>query len=116
MSNIPILSWIIFLPMIGLIPILILDSRYNSAIRWIALVFAVLNFALSLFLVANFDSTTPKMQFVENFRWIEAIKANYHVGVDGISILLVLLTTFMSVMAIAATWSSITEKVKGFMA
>jgi len=116
MSNIPILSWIIFLPLIGLIPILILDSRHKSAIRWTALIITLLNFILSLILIANFDSSTPKMQFVEKARWIKAIGSNYHVGVDGISILLVLLTTFMSVIAIAATWNSITEKVKGFMA
>lgn len=116
MSHFPILSWIIFLPLIALIPILILDSRRQSAIRWTALIFALLNFLLSLILIANFDGSTPKMQFVENVRWIKAIGSNYHVGVDGISILLVVLTTFMSVIAIAATWSSITEKVKGFMA
>jgi NADH-quinone oxidoreductase subunit M len=106
----------IFLPLLGIIPLLFINGERKSLLRWTALIVALVNFLLSLILVANFDGSTPKMQFVENARWIKAIGANYHVGVDGISILLVLLTTFMSVIAIASTWTSITEKVKGFMA
>jgi NADH-quinone oxidoreductase subunit M len=115
MGNLPILSWIIFLPLVGIIPLLLIDSGRKSFLRWTALTFALLDFVLSLVLIANFDGTTAKMQFTENVRWIVAIGSNYHVGVDGISILLVLLTTFMTVIAIASTWNSITEKVKGFM-
>jgi NADH-quinone oxidoreductase subunit M len=115
MGNLPILSWMIFLPLVGIIPLLLIDSERKSFLRWTALTFALLDFVLSLVLIANFDGTSSKMQFAENVRWIVAIGSNYHVGVDGISILLVLLTTFMTVIAIASTWNSITEKVKGFM-
>jgi NADH-quinone oxidoreductase subunit M len=114
-GNLPILSWIIFIPFFGIIPLLLINSEKKNLLRWVALSIAIIDFLFSMLLVFGFDGSTPRMQFVENARWIRAIGANYHVGVDGISILLVLLTTFISVISIASTWTAITEKVKGFM-
>jgi len=62
-----------------------------------------------------FDSNTWQMQFVENIPWVSEFGISYHMGIDGISLLLVLLTTFLSALAILSTWSAVTERVKGYM-
>jgi len=115
MDNWPILSWIIFLPLIGIIPLLIIDKNQKNLLRSVALIFSFANFILSLFLVSGFNSSNTDFQFVEKVSWIKSVGIDYHIGVDGISILLILLTTFISVISIASTWTAITEKVKGFM-
>ncbi len=115
MGNWPILTWIIFLPLFGILPLLLIGKSHKNALRFTALLVATANFVLSLILVAGFDGSTAEYQFIENIQWIKTLGINYHVGVDGISILLILLTTFISVISIASTWTAITEKVKGFM-
>jgi len=115
MNGMPILSWIIFVPALGVIPILFINGNRKNLIRLIALSAALAAFVLSLVMLSGFDGGSAGMQFVEKKTWIRAFNIEYHVGVDGISVLLVLLTTFISVIAIASTWTAITEKVKGFM-
>ncbi|OQX91223.1 MAG: Fe-S-binding domain-containing protein, partial [candidate division Zixibacteria bacterium 4484_95] len=115
MDHWPILTWIVFLPLIGVIPLLMIGKDRKNLLRTTALLFAFVDFIISLILVFRFDSSTPDMQFVEKVKWITSIGIDYHLGVDGLSILLVLLTTFISVISIASTWTAITEKVKGFM-
>jgi NADH-quinone oxidoreductase subunit M len=109
-----LLSVIIFLPLLGLPALLMLRSDDHTWIRRIALAVSLAEFAISLaFLLPTFDSTNPGYQFVENHRWIgDAIQ--YHIGVDGISLFLVLLTTFLTPLAILCSWNSIHEYVKGF--
>ncbi|MCD6162182.1 MAG: NADH-quinone oxidoreductase subunit M [candidate division Zixibacteria bacterium] len=115
MENWPILSWIIFLPLIGIVPLLLISKEKKNLLRITALLFSFANFVLSLVLVSRFDSSDINFQFVEKLPWISSVGIEYHVGVDGISILLILLTTFISIISIASTWTAITEKVKGFM-
>ncbi len=115
MINWPILSWIIFTPMIGVLLLLFIGKNHKNAIRTVALLTAIANFILSLILVFNFDGSTAEYQFMEKIPWIKSLGIQYFVAVDGISILLILLTTFISVISIASTWTAITEKVKGFM-
>ena len=115
MENWPILTWIVFLPLFGIIPLLLVPKEQKNLLRIIALLVAFANFILSLILVGGFDGTTADFQFVEKIAWIKTIGIDYHLGVDGLSILLILLTTFISVISIASTWTAITEKVKGFM-
>jgi NADH-quinone oxidoreductase subunit M len=114
MTAFPFLTWIMFLPLIGVIPLLLINGQNKNLIRGFALGISTLNFLLSLIMAVNFDGSTAQMQFVEKVRWIKVFNIEYHVGVDGLSILLVLLTTFISVIAIASAWNAITEKVKGF--
>jgi len=115
MGNWPILTWIIFLPMLGILPLLLIGKNHKNALRWVALLTATADFILSLFLVSGFKGDTSDFQFIEKLPWIKSVGIEYHIGVDGISILLILLTTFISVISIASTWTAITEKVKGFM-
>src|SRR5271155_5436123 len=109
-----LLSVIIFLPLLGLPALLMLRSEDHTWIRRVALAVSLAEFAISLaFLLPTFDSANPGYQFVENHRWIgDAIQ--YHIGVDGISLFLVLLTTFLTPLAILCSWNSIHEYVKGF--
>src|ERR1700691_4255982 len=108
------LSVIVFLPLLGLPALLMLRSDDHTWIRRIALAVSLAEFVISLaFLVPKFDSANSAYQFVENHRWIcDAIQ--YHIGVDGISLFLVLLTTFLTPLAILCSWNSIHEYVKGF--
>ena len=116
-----ILSLITFSPLIGVAAILLLKSfakpgqqeaSYRAA-RWIALVTTLATLALSVLLVAQFDPHQAGFQFVENQAWFSGIR--YRMGVDGLSVLFVLLTAFLMPLSIAASWTSIKERVLEYM-
>lgn len=86
-----------------------------KVVRWIALIGAVVSFLVTLPLYGRFDRATAAMQFVEKFAWIERFNVNYHLGVDGISFWFVLLTAFINVVVIIASWEAITRKVNQYM-
>ena len=112
-----ILSLITFLPLAG--AAVILGARFankagaDNAARWIALGTTLVTLAVSVVLVAGFDASNPAYQFVEQFNWFAG--AQYHLGVDGISILFVLLTAFLMPICILASWKTITERVVDYM-
>lgn len=110
----PILSTVIFLPVIGALVLTLIRRSNETLVKWTALFFAVLTFLLSLPLFINFDKTTYKMQFVEKHAWIPSWNIQYFLGIDGISIFLVLLTTISSILCILISWHSIKIKVKEF--
>jgi len=110
----PILSTIIFLPVVGALFLLLINRSRELIIKWVALIFSTATFVLSLPLFASFDKTTYKMQFVERHEWIPAWNINYYLGVDGISVLLVLLTTLSSILCILISWDAIKIKIKEF--
>jgi NADH-quinone oxidoreductase subunit M len=114
MSNLPLLSIILFTPLAGAIVLLFLDRRAERLIKLVANAFALAGFAVSLPLWFRFDPHGPEWQFVERARWIPAIGAEYYLGVDGFSALLVLLTTLMGVLAVLSSWSAITERLKEY--
>ncbi|WML89994.1 NADH-quinone oxidoreductase subunit M [Thiothrix lacustris] len=114
MLDLPILSFLIWLPIVGGMGVLIVGDR--SGAKQFALGIALLTFLLSLPLYTGFDLTTPDMQFVEFIPWVEAFKINYHLGVDGISMPLILLNTFMTVIVVIAGWEVITYRVSQYMA
>jgi NADH-quinone oxidoreductase subunit M len=106
----PLLSWLIWLPIAGGLAVLALGERMVQAARWTALAVSAATFALSLPLWADFDTTTAAMQFVERAPWISVINAWYHLGVDGIAMPLVLLTTFITPLVVVAAWKVIEKK------
>lgn len=110
----PILSTIVFLPIIGAILVSLMDGKKEGAIRWTTFIVLFLDFILSLPLFFDFNSSVYTMQFVEKVPWIGFLGMNYYVGIDGISLFLVLLTTFLSPIAQLSTWSGITQKTKEF--
>jgi NADH-quinone oxidoreductase subunit M len=108
-----LLSLITLFPLLGVPALLILRSEDHAWIRRIALTVSLVEFAISLWLLKGFDSAASGYQFQEYRNWIgQAI--HYHVGLDGISLFLVLLTTFLTPIAILCSWNSIHENVKGF--
>jgi len=118
MSGLPILSLLTFLPLAG--AVFILTVRGDDAIvarnaRYVALWTTSANFLLSLYLWFNFDSSVATFQFVENVEWMPVLGLKYHMGVDGISMLFVLLTTLLSPICILASWDAIQTRVKEYM-
>ena len=108
----PVLTVITFLPLAG--ALLILLMRNDVLIKWIALLTTVATFIVSLPIYTQFDKTTYKMQFVEVHPWIPAWNLNYTVGVDGISVLFIILVTILSTLCVSASWKAIQEKTKEF--
>ncbi|MEE4313394.1 MAG: NADH-quinone oxidoreductase subunit M, partial [Desulfofustis sp.] len=109
----PLLSTLIFLPLAGALLLLLL--RGDSACRSVSLAVTALVGLLSLLLLAGFDRSTAAFQFGETHPWIAALNINYTVGVDGISILLVLMTALIMPFCVLASWSYIKVRVKAFM-
>jgi NADH-quinone oxidoreductase subunit M len=110
----PVLSTLIFLPVAGAAVLLLIPRSQETLIKWAALVVSILDFCLSIPLFANFDKTTHLMQFAERHAWIPAWNINYSLGVDGISILFVLLSTLITILCVLISWNSIRAKVKEF--
>jgi len=112
-----ILSILIWLPILGGILILSTGGDRNAQLaRKIALGFSVGTFLLSLSIYADFDINTASMQFVERYRWIEALHIQYFLGVDGISMPLIILTTLLTIIVVIAGWEVITKRVAQYMA
>ncbi|CAN0653164.1 NADH-quinone oxidoreductase subunit M [Nitratireductor aquimarinus] len=117
MTDWPILSTVTFLPLVGALLILLIREDGAGArrnIRNVALLTTVFTFVLSLFIWAGFDPSTPSFQMVEKREWIGSGIA-YHMGVDGISMLFVILTTFLMPLCILASWNSVEHRVKEYM-
>ena len=113
----PLLSLVIWTPIIGGLLLLALAKKDNSAnTRFIALFISILTFLLSVPLYSDFDSSTAVMQFSEMTPWIASFNINYHLGIDGISMPLIVLTTFMTVIVVIAGWEVIKDKVEQYMA
>lgn len=112
-TGFPILSVLIFLPLVG--ALILLFVKNESVSRYLALIITTITALLSLTLLFGFDTTTSKFQFVEHHKWIEAFNINYTLGLDGISILLVLLTTIIMPFCVLASWSYIKSRVQSFM-
>jgi NADH-quinone oxidoreductase subunit M len=110
-----VLSTTVFLPLVGALIIWFLPLS-DQARRWTAFLFALATFAVSLQLWFGFERGTADFQFVEQADWIPAIGVSYHVGVDGISVLLILLTTLLSAISVLASFSAIREKVRSYYA
>ncbi len=117
MSDLPLLSLVIWLPIIGGLVVLAVGAKENnSAARWTALGVSVITFLVSVPLFTAFDTGTAEMQFTESKEWIPAFNIAYALGVDGISMPLILLTTFTTVLVVVAAWEVIQNKVSQYLA
>ena len=108
------LSLILFTPLIGALVMLFVSKQNENAIRWIANITAVIGFVISVPLWFWYNPQGPEFQFPERLPWIPSIGAEYYIGVDGLSTLLILLTTMMGFIAILSSWNAITERVKEY--
>ncbi len=116
MTDLSILSVLIWLPILGGIWVLIVGDKQAASARPIALTVSLLTFLLSLPLYFEFNTSTAAMQFTEQLAWIPAFGINYHLGVDGFSMPLIILTTFTTVLVILAGWEVIKYKPAQYMA
>lgn len=107
-----------FSPLLGVLVILLLRPAWKGALRWVALISSLLTFGLSLWMLTQFNAASGEMQMEYLLPWfnLAGTPIGVHFGVDGISILMVLLTTFLTPLAILSTWKAVAEKVRGFMA
>ncbi|MBV5308315.1 NADH-quinone oxidoreductase subunit M [Chromatium okenii] len=115
MNDFPLLTLTIWLPIIGGIVVLASGDKSPNLSKWVALSFALLTFLVSLGLWIGFDSSTAQMQFVERSIWIPTFNVEYYLGVDGISMPLIILTTFITIFVIIAGWEVITYKPTQYM-
>jgi NADH-quinone oxidoreductase subunit M len=108
------LTVLTFLPLAGALIIAFLGRDAAARIRWVSLGVSLLAFALALKVFLDFSPNQPGMQFIEHRPWITAPPISYHLGIDGLSVLLILLTAFLTLLAVLASWTSITNRVKEF--
>jgi len=110
----PILSLITFIPLMGAVLLLFLRKEQEAAQRNLALLVSLVTFVVSLWLPSAYDSSTAAVQFVERASWIPSIGATYFMGLDGISLWLVMLTTFLSPIAILCSYRAIHQRTKEY--
>ena len=113
--QLPILSILIFFPLLGIGLLLFLDRKNHKVLKGATLGVTLLEFVFSLPLWFGFNNTTAAMQFVERHEWIPSYGISYYVGIDGFSLLLIMLTTLLTPLCVLATWTDIQTRVKEFM-
>ena len=113
-ANFPLLSLILFTPLAGAILLLFVGKQNENLIKWIANITVAIGFLVSLPLWFWYDSSNPEWQFVERLSWIPSIGAEYFVGVDGFSVLLILLATLIGVIAVLSSWNAIQMRIKEY--
>ncbi|MEW6386915.1 MAG: NADH-quinone oxidoreductase subunit M [Thermodesulfobacteriota bacterium] len=113
--ELPILSFLVFFPLLGIVALLFINRKHHLLLKQATLGISLVEFLFSLKVWFGFDSATPAMQFVERHAWLPQYGISYYVGLDGFSLLLVLLTTFLTPICVLATWEDIQHRVKEFM-
>jgi NADH-quinone oxidoreductase subunit M len=111
------LTLLTFLPLIGVLVIAFIPSGQKTAIRWAAMIASLVTFGVSLWVFSMFDASNPDLQLEAKYPWIQVAGFNiyYYLAVDGLSILLVMLTAFLTPISILSTWTAVEERVKDFM-
>jgi NADH-quinone oxidoreductase subunit M len=111
------LTLVTFFPLVGVVVLLFLKAEWKSAIRWTALVTTLITFGISLWVLGQFQASNPDLQLVSRHDWITVAGWNiqYFLAVDGLSILLLLLTTLLTPISILSTWTAVEDRVKDFM-
>jgi NADH-quinone oxidoreductase subunit M len=112
----PLLSWLVWLPILGGVAVMLVGDSRAALGRWLALGIAIATFVLSVPLYTGFDLASGLPQFVERWTWIASLKSDYYLGVDGISMPLILLTTFTTVLVVIAGWTVIEKRVTQYFA
>ncbi|HLF89313.1 MAG TPA: NADH-quinone oxidoreductase subunit M [Anaerolineales bacterium] len=110
-------SLVTFFPLVGVLILLFINQENKSAIRWTALLTSLVTFVISIVVLLQFDASNPNLQGVVHENWIQVAGWNitYAMGIDGLSILLILLTTLLTPISILSTWTAVEDRVKDFM-
>jgi len=115
-QNWPLLSLLIWLPILGGVVVLALGDKRPQAARWVSLAIALVVFALSIPLFTGFDYAATGLQFLERRAWIPAYDIQYHLGADGISVALIILTTLTTALVLVGAWTAIDKRVNQYYA
>jgi len=110
----PILSTLIFLPIAGAALLLLISRSNENLIKWVSLIVSITVFIISIPLFTEFNKSTHFMQFTEKHAWIPSLNINYSLGIDGISVLFVLLSALITILCVLISWNSIKAKTKEF--
>jgi NADH-quinone oxidoreductase subunit M len=109
-----LLTYLLAVPIIGSVIILFINKEKSQLIKNVGLVVSLTEFIISLIIYFNFNYQSNEFQFVNKFNWIKGLNISYHVGIDGLSMLLILLTTFLTPLTLISSWNGIKNKVKEF--
>src|SRR5919201_3547963 len=109
-----LLSFVLFTPLAGALLLLLVPKENVNGIRWFANVVALIGFVISIPLWFWYNPSSGDFQLIERAPWIPSVGADYFLGVDGFSVLLILLTTMMGFIAVLSSWTAITERVKEY--
>ena len=111
------LNLVTLFPLVGVLAILFMKQEQKKAIRWTALIASLITFGISIWVLTLFDASNPDLQLEINLPWIQIAgwQINYQMGIDGLSILLVLLTAFLTPISLLSTWTAVEDRVKDFM-
>jgi NADH-quinone oxidoreductase subunit M len=115
MTHWPVLSALIWFPCLGAIVVLLAGDARPRLARWLSLAVTVITFGLSIFIITQYRAGPGGFQFQEKLHWIAGINSSYHLGADGISLALIILTTFTTILVVAGAWEVIRNKVHQYM-
>ena len=111
-----LLSLMIFIPLLGMIAVLLLPRESEELIKRVTLIFTLIPLALAVYLFISYDRSTAGTQYVVNVPWIDAFNIKYHIGIDGLSVTLLLLTALLGPICVIASWRNIEKGIKAYMA
>lgn len=114
MENSSLLTYLLLIPIVGSVLVLFLNEEKKALIRWYGVGVSLIAFVVSLVIYFQFDSSKEGFQFVHQILWIKSLNVSYNVGIDGISLLLVMLTTFITPLTFLSTWKAIDKQLKAF--
>ncbi len=113
--NIPLLSLLLFVPLIGIVFLLLVKKQDARNAKAVSLWISCINLVIAIVVWSNFDPLNASFQFVEKHNWIEGMKCSYHLGVDGLSIHFIMLTAILIPICIYSSFSKITHNVREYM-
>jgi NADH-quinone oxidoreductase subunit M len=109
-----LLSFLIFLPLVGVLLICYINSEKKNLIRFITIGISLITFLLSLYIYTNFNENIEDFQFYSSYEWIPSFGVSYTIGIDGISLMLIMITTLLTPIALIASWTSVEKSIKSF--
>ncbi len=109
-----LLTYLLLVPIVGSVILLFFKEEQRKLIQWFGVAVSTIAFIVSMVIYYQFDASLSTFQFIHKVVWVESLNISYHVGIDGISLLLIMLTTFITPLTLISSWSSINKKVKMF--
>ena len=107
-----LLTYLLAIPFVGSLLLLFINKEKEQLVKYFGLVVSLIAFIISLIIYFGFDNQSADFQFIQKFNWVKDLNISYHVGVDGLSMLLILLATFLTPLTLLSSWNGIKKRVK----